>query len=110
MLPRRVSGDMNAFLIREPDMEEITKAIQQMATLKAPSPDGFLASFYQENWENVKGEVCNAISSFFNSGSFDKSINKTYIALIQSIHYPTKVMEFRPISLYNVLFIVQDFV
>lgn len=53
-------------------------------------------SFYQENWADVKGEVYEAVSSFFNLGCFDKDVNRTHIALIPKIRGPTKVTEFRP--------------
>lgn len=104
VLPRKVSIEMNVVLVRELEMEEITTAVQQMAPMKAPGPDGFPTSFYQDNWEEVKGEVCAAISSFFSSGNFDKCVNSTHIALIPKIRCPSKVTEFRPISLYNVLY------
>jgi hypothetical protein len=68
-----------------------------MASLKALCPDGFPKSFYQENWVDVKGEVCATISNFFISGSFDKSVNRTHIVLIPKIHCLT-------IGLCNVLY------
>ena len=54
--------------------------------------------------------ACAAFASFFSLGSFDSSVNKTHIALIPKIQNPTKVTEFRPISLCNVLYkIMQRF-
>lgn len=46
----RVSMAMNADLIRDVTIEEIQVAMQQMAPLKAPGPDGFPVCFYQKNW------------------------------------------------------------
>jgi hypothetical protein len=37
---------MNRHLLAEFTMEDIIVALQQMALLKAPGPDGFSASFY----------------------------------------------------------------
>ena len=100
----RVTEGMNRLLVRDFEVEEVLEAIHQMAPLKSPEPDGLTTSFYQDNWEEVKDEVCNAISSFFISGSFDQEINRTHIALIPKLRNPSKVTEFRPISLCNVLY------
>jgi hypothetical protein len=72
--------------------------------LKSPGPDGFSACFYQNSWPTVKGEVCNAVLEFLNFDVFDKDINATNIALIPKISNPTKVTDFRPISLCNVIY------
>jgi hypothetical protein len=103
-LPRKVTMEMNEMLTREFAVEEISTAMLQMAPMKSPGPDGFPTSFYQDNWEVLQEEVCAAFASFFSSGSFDSSVNKTHIALIPKIQNPTKVTEFRPISLCNVLY------
>jgi hypothetical protein len=43
-----------------------------MAPFKAPGLDGFTTCFYQQNWEVVQLEVCNAVLPFLNSGHLDK--------------------------------------
>jgi hypothetical protein len=48
--------------------------------------------------------VSSAIIHFFNSGSLDDSINKTYIALIPKKTSLEHVTDFRPISLCNVIY------
>jgi hypothetical protein len=49
-------------------------------------------------------KVCKAVLDFLNNGNFDTSINATYIALIPKIKNPTCIIEYRPISLCNVLY------
>jgi hypothetical protein len=56
--------------------------MQQMALLKAPSPDGFSASFYLQNWATIHTVVCRAILHFFNTGMMNNVVNKTHVALI----------------------------
>jgi hypothetical protein len=56
---------MNNRLLAEFTIEDISTALSQMAALKAPGPDGFTASFYQQNWTTIHMEVCNAILHFF---------------------------------------------
>lgn len=73
-----------------------------MSPLKAPGPDGFSAGFYQEIWETVGDEVCKVIIAALHSGLLHSDFNFTYLALIPNIQNPSKVSEFRPISLCNV--------
>jgi hypothetical protein len=49
-------------------------------------------------------KVYSAVLGFLNHGSFDDSINETYIALILKKKNPSKITEYRPISLCNVLY------
>jgi hypothetical protein len=86
--------------------EEIHDALQQMALLKSLGPDGFPVCFYQSNWKEIGEEVCSAILKFFETGCLDGSINYTLIALISKLPNPSRVIEFRPISLCNVLYTI----
>jgi hypothetical protein len=75
-----------------------------MAPLKSPGPDGFPACFYQDEWETVGPEVCDAIFNFFNNCCFDDDVNFTHIVLIPKKSQPSKVTDYRPISLCNVVY------
>jgi hypothetical protein len=83
---------------------EVSSAIHQMAPMKAPGPDGFDALFFQKNWATIGMEVCMVALFSLNSGVINKELNSTYIALIPKIKNPTSVMDFRPISLCNVVY------
>lgn len=87
-LAARVTPQMNDRLIAEVSLEEISTALNQMAPLKAPGPDGFPACFYQQNWIIVHKEVCEAVLHFFETGFMDCKINATHIALIPKICNP----------------------
>jgi hypothetical protein len=65
---------MNEKLLPELNVEEISQALNQIAPLKAPGPDGFPAFFFQQNWPSIKEEVSSTIIHFFNSGSLDASL------------------------------------
>jgi hypothetical protein len=52
----------------------------------------------------VKVEVCQTILGFLNHDVFDVDLNATYIALIPKLKNPTKVTDYRLISLCNVLY------
>jgi hypothetical protein len=52
----------------------------------------------------MKVEVCQMVLGYLNHGLFDVGINATHIALIPKIKNPSKVTDYRPISLCNVLY------
>jgi hypothetical protein len=99
-----VTLDMNTKLLKEFRREEITIALNQMAPLKAPGPDGFNAFFFQTNWATIGDEVCSVVLNILNSGVMPTELNMTHIALIPKKKDPLCVSDFRPISLCNVLY------
>ncbi|KAF7150605.1 hypothetical protein RHSIM_Rhsim02G0226500 [Rhododendron simsii] len=84
--------------------DEIRKAMFQMDGRKAPGPDGFVAAFYQENWDWMGMDIVQASLAFFESGFMLKELNQTLITLIPKVPNPQCVSDFRPISLCNVLY------
>jgi hypothetical protein len=99
-----VTEDMNNKLSKPFQRQEMDYALKQIGPLKAPGPDSMSPIFYQTFWDSIGNDVSSAILSCLNSGSILKSINHTYIALIPKKQNPTKVTDFRPISLCNVLY------
>lgn len=67
-------------------------------------PDGVPVVFYQKHWAIVGPQVCDAVLFVLNSNGTLADINSTLITLIPKKKAPTKVTEFRPISLCNVLY------
>lgn len=68
---RSIIADMNAQLLEAFTVEEVKAALDQMAQLKSPGPDGFTSRFYQnalgDNWP--RGLQCYfAILKFFSNG------------------------------------------
>ena len=55
-------------------------------------------------WHIVGDDVTNAILDFLNSGNMVPDINYTHIVLIPKIKSPQKNLDFRPISLCNVIY------
>jgi hypothetical protein len=50
VLPTRITAGMNEQLLQTFTKDEVSNALNQMAPLKAPGPDGFSADFFQEHW------------------------------------------------------------
>ena len=103
-IPQVVTGEMNEILIGEFQAWEVEAALNQMAPLKAPGPDGMPPLFFQNFWHLVKGDVTQSVLHFLNSGSLPNPLNHTFITLIPKTKNPERVSEFRPISLCNVLY------
>ena len=70
---------------------------------KSPGPDGMPPLFYQHFW-SLSECVTNAVLAFSNSGVIPPKFNETHIVLIPKVKNPTKVTQYRPISLSNVIF------
>lgn len=80
---------------------EISAAVPQLGTLKAPGPDGFPSLFFQKYSEVVKSDVCAMVREFFD-GPFDLGdLNHTNIVLIPKNTHPETISQYRPISLCN---------
>lgn len=49
---------------------------------KAPSPDSFNMTFFQNFWHEIKSDVLKFFNDFHRHGSFVKPLNSTFIVLI----------------------------
>ena len=99
-----ISAEENLNLTRPVTENEVHTALFDMDPSKAPGPDGFGASFFQDHWSYIKDHLCSAILDFFNSGKMLKEINHTFIALIPKVELPETTAQFRPISLCNTIY------
>ena len=101
---RLVIEDMNKDLLVEFTEDEVKQALNQMASLKAPSPDGMPPLFYQHYWELVGKDITTSVLLFLNSATLPEHLNHTFITLIPKVKNPKLVSQFCPISLCNVLY------
>ncbi|KAL5555522.1 hypothetical protein UlMin_037758 [Ulmus minor] len=84
--------------------EDVKTAVFQMAPTKSPGADGMSAIFFQKFWPIVGEEITAACLGFANGGQSLGSINDTIITLLPKVKNPTRITEFRPISLCNVIY------
>lgn len=84
--------------------EEIQEAVFTMGPTKAPGEDGLLDLFYQKYWHIIGEEVTSFCLQLLNGDIEVSLINSTNIVLILKVSNPSNMMQFRPISLYNVLY------
>ena len=93
-IPCMVTDEMNVDLVKEFTKLEVKEALNQMAPLKAPGPDGMPPLFYQHFWATMQSDVTSAILSWLNSSILPKPINHTLITLIPKIDNLELVYDF----------------
>ena len=89
---------------RDFQADEVHNTLKQMGPLIAPSPDGMFPIFYKTYWNIVGEDVTVVVLNALNTGIIPGAINTTFICLIPKIKNPKKVLDFRPISLCNVIY------
>lgn len=81
---------------------EIQEAVFQIPRTRAPRPDGFSGSFYQDHWEVVGKDVINMIKALWHSGKLLRKLNHTNLVLIQKVSCPKNLSQYHPIVVCNV--------
>ena len=99
-----ISEEDARLLGRDFHANEVRLALDQMAPLTAPGPDGMSLIFYKSFWHIVGGDVTTVVLNALNSGVVPESLNSTFIALIPKVKHPKRVADFHPISLCNVVY------
>ena len=100
----KLTNRMNEVLLQEFQVAKVKKALKQMHPLKAPSPDGMPPLFFQHYWPIVNFVVIQTEVDFLNHGVAPPKFHETHIVLIPKTKNPTRVTNYRPISLCNVAY------
>jgi hypothetical protein len=79
-------------------------AVFDMEHNKAPGPDGFPTEFYQFFWDVVKQDLMSLFHEFYMGRLPIHSLNFGIITLLPKISDATRIQQYRPICLLNVLF------
>jgi hypothetical protein len=93
------------------DLDNLLNASQELGCLfepfsseeidKSPVPDGFNTDFLKKCWPIIKHDFYALCIAFHQGNLCLQSLNGSYITLIPKVDGPTKVSDFRPISLWN---------
>ena len=100
----KVTNRMNEVLMQDFRAAEVEKALKQMHPLKAPSPDSMPPLFFQHYWPAVNYVVIQTVVDFLNHGVAPPKFHETHIVLIPKTKNPSRVSNYRPISLCNVAY------
>ena len=96
-----ISYDEACWLERPFEEEEIFQAVSNMNGNKAPGPDGFPMSFFHACWPILRADLLAVFSEFHEFGSFQRSLNATFLTLIPKKAHAVEIRDFRPISLVS---------
>nr|GEZ48282.1 RNA-directed DNA polymerase, eukaryota [Tanacetum cinerariifolium] len=99
--PNRLSPDQIGELDMNITMDEIRAAVWDCGENKSPRPDGYTFEFFRRYWNLLGSDFCSAVECFFVKGSFPRSCNSSFIALIPKVTDAKFVTDFRPISLIS---------
>ena len=95
---------MNSQLSSEFMAWEDQQAIKQMDLLKALDPNGMSPLFYQHYQNLIGDDITLSVLKFFNAATLPEYLNHTFITLIPKKQNLEHAIDFRPISLCNVLY------
>ena len=79
--------------------KEIFAALSSCCGDKAPGPDGFTMAFWLFCWDVVKSDILGLFREFFLHGTFQRSLNSTFLVLIPKKEGAEDLRDFRSISL-----------
>lgn len=99
-----VTDEHNRELLKPLSSKEVTTALKQLPTGKAPGIDAIPAEFYQELWEDIEPDVFNFVSETLSQAAIHPDLNVSKIALLPKSEDRQRIQNFRPISLLNTLY------
>ena len=101
----RVLGTEKSKSLEKPfSKKEVFKALCSLSGDKASGPDGFTMAFWQFFWDFTKVEIMAFFGEFFSLGTFQRSLNSTFLVLIPKKGGAEELKDFRPISLVGSLY------
>lgn len=103
-LQARLTNEEHERLTDQLSKEEIKDTVWATHPTKAPGPDGLQGFFYQHRWSTVGLSVVRFIQQAFTLGYFDPSMCEAFVCLIPKVPNSSRISEFKPIALCNVLY------
>jgi len=104
LLILRLSKEDSSSLISNISEEEIRDAVWQSEGSKSPGSDAFNFTFIKNSWGTLKQDVVDVVLHFQDSGCIPKGCNASFIALVPKVRDPSKLDQYRPISLVGAIY------
>jgi hypothetical protein len=101
-LPSLLSQDVDLSTLEVPFTKaEIDGIVRDLPSDKSPGLDGFNNEFLKKCWHIIKQDFYSLGFGFFTNNICLRSINGSFITLIPKVNSPSRVKDYRPISLLN---------
>ena len=94
-----ISSEEANWLERPFENEEIFNVVSNMNGDKSPELDGFPMAFYHACWSILWDDLLAVFAELYEYGSFERSLNATFLSLIPKRTNVVEVKDFQPISL-----------
>ena len=101
---RSLSVNSSDLLERSFSEEEVWDVISKSDGNKAPRSDGYNMHFIKNHCVLIKENVMKIFEFFFESGSFDKRLNSSFITLIPKCSFISGLNEYRSICLVGCIY------
>lgn len=101
---KRFSNLENEELVKKFSKEEIRRAVWEFERSKSPGPDGVNFRFTNEFGEDIKNNFFCFLTDFHSNDRIVRGANYSFLVLVPKKKNPTKVLEFRPISLIECIY------
>ncbi|WOL11053.1 hypothetical protein Cni_G19814 [Canna indica] len=96
-----IPTSMKENIIKPFTKEKLWSTVKTMANGKSPGVDGFTAEFYKSYWPIIEQDFFDCITNFQNTSYLPFSWNQTVLTFIPKVSNPSRVKDYRPISLCN---------
>nr|GEX95659.1 RNA-directed DNA polymerase, eukaryota [Tanacetum cinerariifolium] len=106
--PNHLSPDQVGDLGNDISSDEIRKAVWDYGESKSLGLDGFTFEFFRRYWHFIGSDFCSAVNCFFDKGCFSRGGNSSFIAMIPKVMDAKFIFDFRPISLIDDPFILNE--
>uniref|UniRef100_A0A803Q6Z2 Reverse transcriptase domain-containing protein n=1 Tax=Cannabis sativa TaxID=3483 RepID=A0A803Q6Z2_CANSA len=103
-IPELISRESQDVLSSPFTATEVYAALKSMSEDSSPGVDGMSVMFYTTYWHIVGSLVTSSVLDVLNHGGDPSSFNRTLITLIPKVKKPSRITQYRPISLCNVLY------
>lgn len=103
-IPQAICQDHQNKLMEPILKEKVKKDVFQMNPSKSHGADGMTGHFYQQFWNLVGDKITGMVTDFFATRIMEPGLNRINICLILKKMKANRLMEFRSISLSNVIY------
>lgn len=93
------------FKLEQPfTITEIENALRSLPNTKAPGPDGKQGIFHKCFWSCMKFDILRLFYHLYQNSIDSSDLNFTYLVLIPKVQSSLLMIDFRPISLCNIIY------